>query len=108
MLGNVPNANVEGTCWIQFELVDWIEIETAFSTQSQDLYRFIEEECHVELRSRDEGEPDENDEYWIEGENLIWSASVRFPKERLRTFEKVIRTTLVDSIPDSEEEPKIH
>jgi hypothetical protein len=90
-------ANVRGTCWIEYGLGDWIEItEIAFESESQDLYRFIEEECDVNLLSSDDGCPDENDEYWITGKSLIWSVSVRFPKELLPTFEKLIRTTLVD------------
>ena len=93
---NSCEDNVEGTCWIQYELGAWIEIsEIAFRSEPQDLYQFIEEECFVELLSRDDGGPDENDE-WVEGDSLMWTASVRFAKERLRTFEKLIRTTLAD------------
>src|SRR5665647_2754928 len=78
---NSCEDNVEGTCWIEYLLEDWIAInEIAFRTESQDLYQFIEEECEVGLLSCDDGCPDENDEDWIDGENLIWSASVRFPK----------------------------
>jgi hypothetical protein len=63
----------------------------------RELYDFIEEECEVLLLSRDDGQPDENDEYWIEGENLIWTASVRFPKQYLKAFEQYVRSTLDDS-----------
>lgn len=95
---NSCEDNVGGTCWVEYELSDWLKIsEIAFRSESQDLYRFIEEECDVGLLSWDDGCPDENDEeYWIEGENLIWSASVRFPKERLPIFEKLMRSTIVD------------
>ena len=92
---NSCEDNVEGTCWIEYMLSDWMKIsEIAFRTKSQDLYRFIEAKCDVVLLSQDDGHPDENDEYWIQGDNLIWSASVRFPKKLLPAFEKLIRATL--------------
>lgn len=101
---NSCENNVQGTCWIEYELGDWIAIkEIAFRSDPQDLYRFIEEECHVELLSCDDGSPDDNDE-WIEGEELIWTASVRFPKELLPAFEELIRTTITDFQAASEEE----
>jgi hypothetical protein len=94
---NSCEDNVGGTCWIEFELSDWINIsEIAFRREPQDLYRFIEDECNVNLLSFDDGHPDDDDEYWIEGESLVWSASVRFPKDSLATFEELIRATLVD------------
>ena len=106
---NSCEENVEGTCWIEYELGDWIEItEIAFRTESQDLYQFIEDECEVLLFSSDDGEPDENDDFWIEGENLIWSASVRFANKLIPTFEALVRCILGDSIPDNEDEPNIH
>lgn len=78
--------------------MDWIEMsELSFRSESQDLYRFIEESCNVELLSHDDGQPDEKDEYWIEGENLIWSASVRFPRKFLSKFEKLVRATFVEA-----------
>ena len=96
---NSCEDNVEGTCWVEYQLADWIEIsEIAFRSVPQDLYLFIEEECDVKLQSCDDGQPDENDEYWIDGDNLIWTASVRFPKELLPTFESVIKATLVEPI----------
>lgn len=95
---NSCQDNVRGTCWIEYELSDWIDIsETSFRSESQDLYRFIEDECEVILLSTDDGHPDEEDVYWIEGENLIWSASVRFPKKLLPTFEALMRATLADA-----------
>ncbi len=92
---NSCESSIDGSCWIEYELSDWIEItETAFSTEGQVLYHFIEENCKVDLLSEDDGGPDENDEYWIPGNNLIWSATVSFKKEQLPTFEKLIRSTL--------------
>jgi hypothetical protein len=92
---NSCEDNTNGNAWIQYELDDWMFInEIAFRSESRDFYEFIEEQCEVLLLSRDDGELDENDEYWIEGENLIWSASVRFPKEHLEDFEQLIRFTL--------------
>ena len=96
---NSCEDNVQGTCWIEYSLLDWIEVsEISFHSESQDLYRFIEDECNVIMLSSDDGYPDVNDEYWIEGDNLIWSASVRFPKELLPTFEEHIRATIVEPL----------
>lgn len=89
---NSCQDNVGNKCWIQYELTDWMFIsEISFKSESQELYRFIEEQCEVLLLSRDDGHLDENDEYWIEGDELIWSASVRFSKELLPDFEKLVR-----------------
>ena len=97
---NSCQDNVRGTCWIEYGLGDWIDLaDIAFQSDSQELYRFIEENCEVILHSMDDGEPDENDEYWIEGENLIWSASVRFPNKLLPAFEKLVRATLAAKTP---------
>ena len=94
---NSCEDNVKGTCWIQFELGDWLGLsESSFQSKRQGLYRFIEEECDLSLTMQDDGSPDEKDEYWIEGKHLIWGASVRFAKELLPTFTKHIRATLVD------------
>ena len=76
-------------------MFSWMEITTtAFNSEVRSLYDFIEEECEVLLLSTDDGQPDETDEYWIDGENLIWSASVRFPKEYLTNFEGLLRGAL--------------
>ena len=92
---NSCEDNVEDTTWIQFGLDHWKLInEIAFRSRPHDLYDFIEEQCFVELRSGDDGHPDEADEYWIEGSSIYWTASVRFPKENLELFEQLIRTTL--------------
>jgi hypothetical protein len=94
---NSCQDNVEDTCWIEYLLDDWMAInEAAFRNESQDLYRFIEEYCDVRLLNTDDGCPDENDEYWIEGENLIWSASVRFSKELLPDYEEILRKTFAE------------
>lgn len=95
---NSCQDNVKGTVWIQYYLDDWMLIsECAFRTERQELYWFIQEECNVELLFTDDGEPDENDEDWIEGENLLWSASVRFDKAYLPKFEQLIRAALQNS-----------
>ena len=92
---NSCEDNVEGTCWIQYHLDDWQFVsEIAFRREPQDLYRFIEEDCFAEVRSRDDGYLLEEADEYIEGTALIWTASVRFPKELLPTFEKLVRTTL--------------
>lgn len=89
---NSCEDNVKGKCWIEYALEDWMAIvESAFSEGSRDLYEFIEEECQVLLLNSDDGHLDENDEYWIEGENLVWSASVRFAKKLIPKFEALVR-----------------
>lgn len=95
---NSCQDNVRDCAWIEYELGAWMLIvDTAFRSESDDLYRFIEEECEVLLLSCDDGELDENDEFWIEGENLIWSASVRFQKEHISDFEAMLRESFSDS-----------
>ena len=92
---NSCEDDIGGACWIEYELSDWIEIsETAFHKDGRHLYHFIEENCAITLLAADDGYPDENDEYWIPGDNLIWSATVRFKKELLPTFENLLRDTL--------------
>ena len=89
---NSCENNVRDTCWIQYLLEDWMFInETAFQLKSRGLSDFIVEKCEVLLLNADDGHPDENDDYWIEGENLIWTASVRFPRKLLPEFETLIR-----------------
>jgi len=96
---NSCEENVIDTTWIEFSLFDWMElVEIAFKSESRDLYDFIQEACDGNLLSCDDGHPDENDEYWIEGEEQIWSASVRFPKEYLGTFEQYVRDLLGDDV----------
>lgn len=94
---NSCQDNVRNTAWIQYDLSSWMVIvETAFQGGAKELVQFIEEECQVDLLFFDDGEPDENDEFWIEGENLVWSASVRFPKKKINQFEALLRVTLDD------------
>jgi hypothetical protein len=92
---NSCKDNTNGNAWIEFELEDWMTInEIAFLSESREFIEFIEEVCEVKLLTFDDGHLDENDELYIEGENLIWSASVRFPKELLEDFEQLIRFNL--------------
>lgn len=51
-------------------------------------------QCEVKLHSSDDGHPNDDDQEWIEGDNLIWSAGVRFKKYLLPAFEKLIRQEL--------------
>jgi hypothetical protein len=96
---NSCEDNVMDTAWIEYLLFDWMElVDIAFKSENRDLYEFIQEACDVVLLSCDDGHPDENDEYWIEGKEQIWSASVRFPKEHLETFELFMRETLGDDV----------
>jgi hypothetical protein len=94
---NSCQDNTGNTCWIQYALTDWMWMsEISFQTDSKALYRFIEEECKVLLLSSDDGHLDENDDCWIEGDELIWSASVRFKKSLLPKFEEIIRATFLE------------
>jgi hypothetical protein len=93
---NSCQDNVRGTCWIEFELADWLLLsEVSFKSEEQSLYRFIEENCEVLLLSMDDGDVDDDD-LWIEGEELIWSASVRFPKKLISTFEAIVVETILE------------
>ena len=94
---NSCQNNVKGRAWIQYDLESWLLMnEIAFRDETRELYDFIQEECEVKLLSWDDGEPDENDECWIEGENLEWTASVRFHKRHLKKFERYIREAFDD------------
>jgi hypothetical protein len=101
---NSCQDNVRGKCWIQFELTDWMMLsDISFKSKEQTLYRFIEDQCEVLLCSRDNGHPDANDEYWIEGEDLIWAASVRFPKGKISAFERLIVATIAEMPTDEDD-----
>jgi len=87
-----------GTCWIEYDLSDWLKIsEISFRSESQSLYHFIQDECEVLLTSCDDGYSDEYEDFWHIGDNLIWSASVRFNKNLINKFEEIIRASLEDS-----------
>lgn len=94
---NSCENNVENTCWIAYELSDWMFLtEISFASETQELYQFIEEQCKVLLLSQDNGHLDENEEHWIEGDELIWSASVRFSNALISDFEKIVRATFAE------------
>jgi len=98
MTFNSCQDNIQDTCWIEFNLNDWLQLsEISFQSETKDLVQFIEDECEVLLLSCDDGCPDKNDEFWITGDNLIWSASVRFNKKLIPDFEEIIRTTIEES-----------
>ena len=100
---NSCQDNVRGTTWIQYELDDWrIITDIAFRTEDRELYDYIVESCEVLLLSSEDGYLDENDEYYLASEELIWSASVRFPKEDLPYFEELIRNTIIFSNEEDE------
>lgn len=94
---NSCQDNVNGTCWIQYGLGDWIMLSELAYQQSKELYEFIEQSCNVSLSCWDNGYQDDADENWIAGDHLIWSASVRFPKELLPDFERLVRAMLATS-----------
>ena len=92
--------NEWGIASIHFELFCWMRVTTAaFHSKARDLYNFIEDECQIFLLVTDDGQPDENEEDLLEGDELIWGASVTFPKERLVEFERLLRETLRYSWP---------
>jgi hypothetical protein len=85
------------SCWIEYDLEDWLKIsEISFRSESQSLYQFIDAYCEVLLLMCNDGCHDENVEYWHSGDNLIWSASVRFHKKLIPDFEKVVRAALTE------------
>lgn len=92
---NSCQDNVGGTVWIEFLLYDWLEIiEAAYTqhrTNNHEFYYFAEENCDVRLHAQDDGCLDEDKDEWIEGEELIWNASVRFPGEFLEQFDDLIK-----------------
>lgn len=87
--------SVDGATWIEFALEDWQTIhELAFQGGARELVKFIDEKCEILLLAVDDGHPDAKDEYWIEGDSLVWIASVAFASELLGDFEQLIRFNL--------------
>lgn len=81
---NVLNADGEVTTWVEIDLADWQRLVNRAYLVDRELYHWIEEHCDVKLLCTDNGFPDpEDDDQWIEGEYLIWTASVRFPRRLL-------------------------
>lgn len=95
---NSCQLNVRNSVWIQFELGSWIELVRQAYAWSSDLEQFIDEECELNLLSCDDGYPDENGEYWIQGDQLIWSASVRFDRKQLKCFQRIVQDVLTQPI----------
>lgn len=100
---NSCQDNVRGTCWIEFELDGWkYLVNTFFKSPEQLLYRYVEDHCEVKLNFYDNGHYDSEDEdLWIEGEELNWSASVRFSKEDIPLFESLLKTTILLDLADT-------
>lgn len=81
---NTLDANGEVTTWVEIDLSDWQKLVSRAFHTDKDLYYWIEEFCRVELLCTDDGMPDpEDDDQWLEGDYLIWTASVRFPRKML-------------------------
>jgi len=97
---NSCQNNIEDKVWIELSLFDWLIItENAYKQRrTNNFYYFSEDECEVKLLSGDDGQLDEANNEWIEGDNVIWSASVRFPRTLLSEFEALIRT-VIDKTP---------
>lgn len=63
-------------------------------TENQELmrlYEFFISECAINLLFDDNGYLDENDEYWIEGNDIDFSISLRFNKEFLSEFTEAVQ-----------------
>ena len=81
---NTLDENGEVTTWLEVDLADWQKLVSRAFHIDKELYHWVEENCKVNLLSDDDGMLDPEDEdQWIEGDYLIWSASVRFPRKLL-------------------------
>ena len=83
---NIPNKDGDIQTWFEVDLNDWTRIVGRALLVNRDLYDFIEEHCDVQLLSFDLSFDDgclTEDGEWIEGDYLMWSASVRFPRQLL-------------------------
>ena len=79
------------------DLDDWMMLSNiSFKSAEQSLYRFIEKDCQVLLLSHDDGNLDASEDCWIQGKELIWSASVRFPKKLITEFEAFMVQTIAE------------
>jgi len=87
--------DIDGMTFIEYALDDWIAInEIAFRSRSRELYNFIQDYCDPFIQCFDDGYPDETEQHWVEGNHLVWIASVTFPSGQLHNFEKLIRENL--------------
>ncbi len=87
--------DIDGMTFVEYAIDDWIAItEIAFRNSNRELYEFILDQCDVLLQPFDDGFPDDGNERWVEGDNLVWIASVTFPSEHLPHFEKLVRSVL--------------
>jgi hypothetical protein len=90
---NSCEANFDDYIWVEYKLEDWMGITSrAFQGNTYELMEFIEMKCALDL-GYDTGCIDEDDN-WIEYDDLIWTAGIRFPKEELEIFEQLLRETL--------------
>lgn len=86
-----------GNIWIEFDMYSFHELvqkardyETDQMTSAH-LYDFLQCECDNSVCLNDDGHPDEDDIYWVPGENMYLSCSVRFPMNLLDEFMKLFR-----------------
>ena len=87
--------DIDGMTFIEYPLDDWIAInEIAFRNPDRELYLFIQDQCDAFTQCFDNGYPDDGEDRWIEGEDLVWIAAVTFPSHYLPRFEKLIRKHL--------------
>ena len=87
--------DIDGMTFIEYAIDDWIAItEIAFRNSNRELFEFMLEQCDVLMQPFDDGSPDDRNEHWVEGENLVWIASVTFPSEQLPRFEGLVRSVL--------------
>jgi len=84
--------------WIEFFYYDWFKIiQVAYKlnlSHEHELYYFAQENCNVNLHANDDGYLDEANDEWVEGNEIMWTASIRFPAPLLSKFEEVIRNVV--------------
>jgi hypothetical protein len=90
---NVPDPNGVVQAWIELDASDWQRIVTRSFYVDRELYEFIEEFVTVQLLHTDTGYPDPESDDWIEGDDLFWTASIRFPSRLIGTAERLFVPT---------------
>jgi len=87
-----------GKVWIEFFYYDWFKIiQVAYKlnlSHEHELYYFAQENCNVNLHANDDGYLDEANDEWVEGNEIMWTASIRFPAPLLSKFEELIRNVV--------------
>jgi hypothetical protein len=90
---NSCEDNQGGRIWIEFGLFDWLAIvKEAYKLYRHSVhafYDFVLVDCEVKLQPEDDGRLSEsNPDIWIEGDEVVWSASVRFPRSKSKPLKQ--------------------